>query len=133
MEFLSIREFSKSPRTALSKLVRDGKAVLTNNGKPAAIMLNVDSGSFEKVFAFIQQVENTQRMNKLEKAAGLAYEDYRIDAELTAFTSLDGDPLYDCFQVRSVSTERLVEKLGQIDFTGLLQAQEALAQVVGLH
>jgi len=57
MQFLTIREFSKAPKEALSKLARDGKAVLTNNGKPAAIMLNVDAESFEKVFNIVQEVE----------------------------------------------------------------------------
>ena len=57
MQFLSIREFSKAPRAALSKLAQDGKAVLTNNGKPAAIMIPVNTESFEKVFNLVQEVE----------------------------------------------------------------------------
>ena len=57
MQFLSIREFSKAPKNALSKLALDGKAVLTNNGKPAAIMLNVNTESFEQVFSLIQEIE----------------------------------------------------------------------------
>jgi hypothetical protein len=95
MHFLTIRELSKSPKTALSKLAKDGKAVLTNNGKPAAIMLNVDSENFEKVFTFIQQVETVKQSSRMEEAAALAYEDYNTDKELTVFTSLDGEPLYE--------------------------------------
>jgi len=57
MLFLSIREFSKAPKAALSKLAEDGKAVLTNNGKPAAIMIPVDTENFEKVFNLVQNVE----------------------------------------------------------------------------
>ena len=57
MQFLSIREFSKAPKIALSKLANDGKAVLTNNGKPAAIMITVDTESFEQVFNLVQEVE----------------------------------------------------------------------------
>ena len=57
MQFLTIREFSKAPKNALSKLAKDGKAVLTNNGKPAAIMLTVNTESFERVFNLIQEVE----------------------------------------------------------------------------
>jgi PAB1-binding protein PBP1 len=57
MQFLTIREFSKAPKAALSKLARDGKAVLTNNGKPAAIMLNVNAESFEQVFTLVQEAE----------------------------------------------------------------------------
>ena len=57
MQFLSIREFSKAPKNALSKLSQDGKAVLTNNGKPAAIMLTVNTESFEQIFNLVQELE----------------------------------------------------------------------------
>jgi Tat protein secretion system quality control protein TatD with DNase activity len=57
MQFLTIREFSKAPKVALSKLAQDGKAVLTNNGKPAALMITVNAESFEQVFNLVQQVE----------------------------------------------------------------------------
>jgi hypothetical protein len=58
MQFLSIREFNKSPKTVLSILARDGKAVLTNNGKQAAFMLNVDSENFERVFNLVNEAGN---------------------------------------------------------------------------
>jgi mRNA interferase MazF len=54
----------------------------------------------------------------------------RIDPAKT--NGLSKTSAIDCFQVRSVSVQRLVTKLGHIDFTGLLKAQEAIAQVVGL-
>ena len=57
MQFLSIREFSKAPRVALSKLAQDGKAVLTNNGKPAAIIIPVNTESFERTLNMVQEVE----------------------------------------------------------------------------
>ena len=58
MQFLTIREFNKSPKAALSRLADDGKAVLTNNGKPAAIMLNVNAESFENVFGLVKELES---------------------------------------------------------------------------
>jgi len=57
MQFLTIREFSKSPQNALSRLAQDGKAVLTDDGKPAAIMLTVNTESFERIFNLVQEVE----------------------------------------------------------------------------
>ena len=57
MQFLTIRELSKAPKVALSKLAHDGKAVLTNNGKPAAIMLTVNTENFERVFNLVQELE----------------------------------------------------------------------------
>ena len=57
MLFLSIREFTKAPKVALSKLAQDGKAVLTNNGKPAAIIIPVNTESFERTVNMVQEVE----------------------------------------------------------------------------
>jgi hypothetical protein len=57
MQFLSMREFSKTPKTALSRLASEGKAVLTSNGKPAALMINVDAENFEMVFGIVQEAE----------------------------------------------------------------------------
>ena len=59
MQFLSLREFNKSSKTALSQLDRDGKAVLTNNGKPAAILIAVNTENFERVFNLVQEVEKS--------------------------------------------------------------------------
>jgi hypothetical protein len=47
MEFVSVRELSKSPKLAFEKLTTDGKAVITNNGQPQAILVRVDASSFE--------------------------------------------------------------------------------------
>jgi len=57
MLFLTIREFSKAPSAALTKLAPDGKAVLTNNGKPTAIVIPVNEESFERVFNLVQNDE----------------------------------------------------------------------------
>ena len=69
MKFLSIREFSKTPGIALSKLAQDGKAVLTNNGKPAAIMLTVNADSFEKVFNLVQEMEKLSQSSVIRHSA----------------------------------------------------------------
>jgi len=42
MEFMTVRELSKSPKDTLTKLAKDGKAVLTNNGKPQALIFKID-------------------------------------------------------------------------------------------
>ena len=67
MQFLSIREFSKTPKAALSKLAKDGKAVLTNNGKPAAIMIKVNIESFEQVFNLVQEIEKRSSVSSIHQ------------------------------------------------------------------
>jgi hypothetical protein len=66
MEFLSVRELSKSPKLALDKLMIDGKAVITNNGKPQAIMFKVDAANFEKTLSIVQQLEFTQALTNMQ-------------------------------------------------------------------
>ncbi|MDR1901466.1 MAG: hypothetical protein LBQ88_04180, partial [Treponema sp.] len=66
MEFLSVRELSKSPKVALDKLLTDGKAVITNNGKPQALMFKVDAANFEKTLSLVQQLEFTQAVANMQ-------------------------------------------------------------------
>jgi hypothetical protein len=42
MKFLTVRDLSKSPKNTLSRLPKGGKAVLTNNGKPQALIIKID-------------------------------------------------------------------------------------------
>ena len=58
MEFVSIREFNSSPRTTQETLDRDGKLVLTNNGKPMALVFKVDSENFEETLSAVQKMEH---------------------------------------------------------------------------
>jgi len=57
MQFLTISEFSKEPNMVFSKLAHDGKIVITESGKPQAIMITVNTENFEQVFAFIEEIE----------------------------------------------------------------------------
>ena len=58
MEFVSIREFNSAPRATQETLERDGKLVLTNNGKPMALVFSVDGDNFEETLAALQRVEH---------------------------------------------------------------------------
>ena len=65
MKFLTIRELSKSPKKTLLNLDKDGKAVLTNNGKPKALLFSIDSDSFEKTLSLLQKIEFIQTLNEM--------------------------------------------------------------------
>jgi len=67
MQFVSVRELSKSPKAALAKLTADGKAIITNNGQPQAILVKVDSSSFESTLALIQQLEFAQTIAAMQQ------------------------------------------------------------------
>jgi len=65
MQFLTVRELSKSPAETLTKLSGDGKAVLTNNGKPQALLFKIDGNSFEKTLSMLQKLEFMQNLTEM--------------------------------------------------------------------
>ena len=65
MEFLTVRELSKSPKNTMTKLAKDGKAVLTNNGKPQALIFKIDGESFERTLALLQKLEFMQNSSEM--------------------------------------------------------------------
>jgi hypothetical protein len=65
MEFVSVRELSKSPKLAFEKLITDGKAVITNNGQPQAILVRVDASSFENTLSLLQKLEFMQNLTEM--------------------------------------------------------------------
>jgi len=56
MQFLSVQEFSKSPQTALSSLSQSDKVVLTNNGKPSALMIYADESNLEDILTDLKRL-----------------------------------------------------------------------------
>lgn len=95
MQFLTIREFSKAPKNALTKLANDGKAVLTNNGKPAAIMLTVNTDSFERVFNLVQEVEKRSPVVYIYPPAGNDQERTQVFERLMQYPRKKAPPDFD--------------------------------------
>ncbi|MCL2443300.1 MAG: hypothetical protein FWD13_07520 [Treponema sp.] len=69
MQFLTIRELSKSPKEALTRLTADKKAVLTNNGKPQALILKIDGDNFEKTLSMLQKLEFMQNLAEMRSVS----------------------------------------------------------------
>ena len=69
MQFLTIRELSKSPKEALIKLNEDRKAVLTNNGKPQALIFMIDGNNLEKTLSLLQKLEFMQNLAEMRLEA----------------------------------------------------------------
>jgi len=65
MQFLTIRELSKSPSETLTRLSKDGKAVLTNNGKPQALLFKIDGNSLENTLTILQKLEFLQNLTAM--------------------------------------------------------------------
>jgi len=69
MEFMTVRELSKSPKDTLARLSKDGKAVLTNNGKPQAIIFKTNEENFERTLSVLQKLEFMQTISEIRLAS----------------------------------------------------------------
>ena len=76
MDFLSVREFRASSREIWQKLSRDGKMVITNNGKPAALLLDLSGEDLEETLDTLRQARAMRLLKRV-----------RADAEKRGFLS----------------------------------------------
>ena len=65
MEFMTVRELSKSPKDTLTRLSKDGKAVLTNNGRPQALIFKIDGENSERTLSILQKLEFMQNLTEM--------------------------------------------------------------------
>ena len=86
MEFLTVREFRASSGKIWSKLSRDGKMVITNNGKPTALLFDINGEDLEETLMTLRQVRAMRLFNRMRADAqrrGFISEK-EIDAEIQA-------------------------------------------------
>jgi PHD/YefM family antitoxin component YafN of YafNO toxin-antitoxin module len=89
MDFLSVREFRASSGSIWKKLSQDGKMVITNNGKPAALLLDISNDDLEETLFTLRQVKAIRLFNRMrsdaEKRGFLSEKE--IEAEINAARS----------------------------------------------
>ena len=87
MKFVTVRDFRNSSRDIWEKVSNDEDVIVTNNGKPAAILVNVSESSLEEVLASIRQARAMRAFNRLqEQASSSSYmDDAEIDAVIQAY------------------------------------------------
>jgi PHD/YefM family antitoxin component YafN of YafNO toxin-antitoxin module len=88
MEFVPIRDLCASPRKVTAQLKREGRLVITSNGRPSAIMLDVDASSFEETLLDLRGLIAKRALRELQSesvASGVSKMTMEeIDAEITA-------------------------------------------------
>jgi len=67
--FLSFRELRTSTSKINDMLTDDGKIVVTSNGKPKAIMIQVNEKDFEDTLAVLNQVKLAKAINNIRDSA----------------------------------------------------------------
>ena len=69
MAFLTMRELRSSTEKLDTIIKKDGKAVITNNGKPAYIMLGVDEYSLEDTLIELRILEGKRAVAAVQQRA----------------------------------------------------------------
>ena len=87
MNFYTVRDLRTHPREVWKKLSETHEVIITNNGKPSALMIEIDDESLEDVLVSVRQSMVMRAVNKLRLASirGGRSEmtDEDIDAEIS--------------------------------------------------
>ncbi|MDR1604435.1 MAG: type II toxin-antitoxin system Phd/YefM family antitoxin, partial [Gracilibacteraceae bacterium] len=70
MQFVTVRDFRSSSRDVWDKLSRDEEIIVTNNGKPTALMLHISENNFEETLRLVRQAKVLRAMNDMREEAG---------------------------------------------------------------
>lgn len=69
MEYLSVRELRNSSKHVWERLSVNGEIVITNNGKPTALMLHISDGDYEELARAIRQAKAMRALNAIRSEA----------------------------------------------------------------
>ena len=86
MNFYTVRDLRTTPKTIWEDLAADGEVVITNNGKPTAILFNIADGSFEETIKAVRQAKAMMAYNSMRlRASEKGYmSDEEIEKEIAA-------------------------------------------------
>lgn len=86
MNFYTVRDLRTTPKRIWDNLSADGEVVITNNGKPTALLFDIADGSFEETLKAVRQAKAVIAFNSMRaKAATRGYmSDDEIEAEIAA-------------------------------------------------
>jgi hypothetical protein len=66
MEFVSIREFTTAAAKTRKTLKRDGKLILTNNGKPSMLVFDIVNQDFESLIDILNRAEAMKLLENIQ-------------------------------------------------------------------
>ena len=65
MNFYTARQLRANPRDIWDDLAEKNEVIITNNGKPTALMLKINDENLEEVLASVRQAATMRAVNKL--------------------------------------------------------------------
>ena len=82
MNFYGIRDLSNNTKSVTSSVSTNKKVIITDNGKPSAIMLSINESNFETILAFVQKLEMQLAVTELQKQSLANFPDSISDDEI---------------------------------------------------
>lgn len=91
MNFYTVRDLRTTPKTIWEDLSSDGEVVITNNGRPMAVLFDISDGSFEETVKAVRQAKAMIAFNSMRaKAAAKGYmSEEDIESEIAAARSAE--------------------------------------------
>jgi PHD/YefM family antitoxin component YafN of YafNO toxin-antitoxin module len=72
MNFFSVRDLRTVPKNVWDSLSEKGEVVITNNGKPTALILDISNGNLEQTMLAIKQAQAMIAVNNMREKAAMA-------------------------------------------------------------
>ena len=69
MNFYSVRDLRTESRSVWADLETGGEAVLTNNGKPSALIIGIPEGGFDEAIQAVRQAKAMIALNAMRRKA----------------------------------------------------------------
>lgn len=86
MNFFTVRDLRTQPRQIWEKLSEVHELIITNNGKPSALMIEIDDENMDDVLASVRQSMAMRATNKLRlasmKSGNSKISEQEIEAEI---------------------------------------------------
>lgn len=88
MQFYTVRDLRTQPKQVWEKLSEVREVIITNNGKPSALMIEIDDENMEDILASVRQSIAMRAVNKLRLGSVLNEKsritEEEIEAEIAA-------------------------------------------------
>ena len=87
MNFFAAGDLQAQPQCVWDSLQIEGEVVITNNGHPKALMLDITDGNFEELIKAVRQAKAMIAFNRMRKKAAKSgfMSDEEIENEIAAY------------------------------------------------
>lgn len=86
MKFYSLRDLRTESKNLWENLAADNDVIITNNGKPAALMIPIHEDDFEELLRAVRQAKGMMAINSIRASARARgyFTEEEIEAEIQA-------------------------------------------------